>query len=77
MTDAERKAEEAKRLLDETKPYFEQIEREEYEALLVEADPLKVQDRRLQILAIRRLRSALQTAITVGTQSARKAPAVA
>jgi hypothetical protein len=77
MTDLERKAQEAKRLLEETKPYFDLIERDAYEALLAGKEMADVLDGRLFILAIRKFRAALDAAVTRGVQEARKAPTVA
>jgi hypothetical protein len=77
MTDTERRAQEAKRLLEENKPYFDLIERDAYEALLAGKEMADVLDGRLFILAIRKFRAALDTAIMRGVQEARKAPTVA
>jgi hypothetical protein len=77
MTDAERKASEAERIMAEIAPYCEQVERDAYEALLVETDEAKILEGRRLILASRKLQDALKTAITLGKQSARKTPSVA
>lgn len=77
MTDAERKATEAERILAEIAPYCEQVEKEAYEALLLDTDEAKILEGRRLILASRKFQDALRTAITLGKQSARKAPAVA
>ena len=84
MTDAERRASEAKALLDDgmLKEAFEAIERDAYEELL-KTDTWLVNHDRVRaalidrINAIRDLRAHLQSVITTGTQSARRAPAVA
>lgn len=77
MTDAERKASEAERLLAEVGPYCEQVEKDAYEALLLETDQDKILEGRRLILASRKFQDVLKTAITLGKQSARKAPSVA
>lgn len=77
MTDAERKASEAERLLQEIAPYCEQVERDAYEALLIETDETKILEGRRLIVASRKFQDALRTAITLGKQASRKAPAVA
>jgi hypothetical protein len=77
MTDAERKASEADRIMAEIAPYCEQVERDAYEALLLETDEAKILEGRRLILASRKFQAALRTAITLGAQAARKAPAVA
>lgn len=77
MTDAERKASEAERLLAEIAPYCEQVEQEAYEALLRETDHDKIIEGQRFILASRKFRAAFETAVTLGKQAARKAPAVA
>lgn len=77
MTDAERKAAEAERLLAEIAPYCDQVEKEAFEALILETDNDKILEGRRLIVASRRLRDVLKAAITLGKQSTRKAPAVA
>jgi hypothetical protein len=77
MTEAERKATEAERLLQDIAPYCEQVEREAYEALLLETDHDKIIEGQRFILASRKFQNVLKTAITLGKQSARKAPSVA
>lgn len=77
MTEAERKASEAERLLAEIAPYCEQVERDAYEALLSETDEAKILEGRRLIVASRKFQDVLRTAITLGKQSARKAPSVA
>lgn len=77
MTDTERKASEAERLLSELAPYCEQVEQEAYEALLRETEDAKILEGRRFILASRKFQDALRSAITLGKQSTRKAPAVA
>lgn len=77
MTDAERKATEAERLLAEIAPYCEQVEKEAYEALLRETDEARILEGRRLIVASRKFQDALRAAVTMGQQSARKAPAVA
>lgn len=78
MTDAERKAAEAKAVLDDgvLKEAFEAVEKAAYEELLSCAAEHRAAliDR---INAIRDLRAHLQSVVTTGTQAARKAPAVA
>lgn len=77
MTEAERKATEAERLLSEIAPYCEAVEREAYEALLLEKDPAAILEGQKFINASRRFRDALKSAVTLGKSSARQAPAVA
>jgi hypothetical protein len=77
MTEVERRAQEAKALLEGTRPYLEQIERDAYEALLAAKDTGDVLDGRLFILAIRKFRTALDAAVIRGVQEGRKPPAVA
>lgn len=77
MNDIERKATEAERILAEIAPYCDQVEKDAYEAMLLETDEIKIIEGQRFILASRKFRAALQTAITLGKQSARKAPAVA
>ena len=84
MTDAERRASEAKALLDDgmLKEAFEAIEKAAYEELLgVEAWRVDAEKHRTTLInrinAIRDLRAVLASVITTGTQSARRAPAVA
>jgi hypothetical protein len=77
MTEAERKASEAERLLADIAPYCEQVEKDAYEALLRETDHDKIIEGQRFILASRKFRAALATAVTLGKQAARKAPAVA
>lgn len=77
MTDAERKAAEAERLLAEIAPYCEQVEKGAYEALLLETDEAKILEGRRLILASRKFKDALRTAIRLGKQASKKAPAVA
>lgn len=84
MTEAERKATEAKSLLESPilTEAFEAIERAAYDELLgVEAWRVDAEKHRTTLInrinAIRELRATLQSVITTGTQSARKAPAVA
>lgn len=84
MTDAERRAAEAKSLLDNSllTEAFEVIEKGAYEELLAvrpwlvdgEAQRSTLINR---INAIRELRAHLQSVVTQGTQSSRKAPTVA
>lgn len=79
MTDAERKAQEAERLLSEPllNEALDGIEREAYEKLLAEPDVARMVEHRNQINAIRALRAHLRTQVTLGAQSARKTPSVA
>jgi hypothetical protein len=77
MNDTERKAAEAERLAGEITPYCLQVENDAYEALLNETDPERVMEHKHFINASRKFRDALRTAIVLGKQSARKAPAVA
>lgn len=77
MNDTERKGAEAELLMAQIAPYCDRVERDAYEALLRETDPEKVMERKHFINASREFRAALQTAITLGKQAARKAPAVA
>jgi hypothetical protein len=77
MTDTERKATEAERILAEITPYCEQVERDAYEALLLETDHDKIIEGQRFILASRKFKAALATAVTLGKQAAKKAPAVA
>lgn len=77
MTDAERKAAEAERLLADIAPYCEQVEKDAYEALLVEADPAKVLEGRQFIVASRKFQAALETAVTLGKHAQKKRPSVA
>lgn len=58
-------------------PYCDQVEKDAYEALLAETDQAKILEGRLFILASRKFRATLQTAVTLGKQAARKAPTVA
>lgn len=77
MTDAERKAAEAERLLAEIAPYCEQVERDAYEALLIARDPVVVMEHQRFINAARGLQAALKTAITLGKQASKKPVSVA
>jgi hypothetical protein len=77
MTDIERKADEAKRLIEGVQPYLDQIERDAFEAIVHAASQADVLDHRLLVVAIRKFRGALQSAVTAGQQAARKAPSVA
>ena len=71
MTDAKRKAAEAERLLAEIAPYCEQVEKDAYEALLIETSADAILEKRREINAIRSLQGALRTAITLGAQAAK------
>lgn len=77
MTDAERKASEAERLLAEIAPYCEQVEKEAYEALLLETDHGKIIEGQRFILASRRFKAAFETAVTLGKQAAKPKKVVA
>lgn len=77
MTDAERKAADAERLMGEIGPYCDAVEKDAYEALLLESDPAKILEGRQFILASRKFRAALQTAVTLGKQSAKPRAKVA
>jgi hypothetical protein len=77
MNDIERKAAEAERILAEIAPYCEQVEKDAYEALLLETDHDKIIEGQRFILASRKFKAALATAVTLGKQAAKKAPAVA
>jgi ribosomal protein L4 len=77
MTDAERKAAEATALLEAAKPYLEEIEREEFEALLSTNDANAVLEHRLQIVAIRKLKDSLKRVVTRGQMSLQNTPTVA
>jgi hypothetical protein len=77
MTDTERKAAEAERLMAEIAPYLDAVEKQSFEALLVETEAEKILEHRHFINASRKFRAELKTAIVLGSQAARKAPTVA
>lgn len=77
MNEVTRRAEEAERLLAEIAPYCEQVEKGAYEALLLETEEAKILEGRRMIIASRRFKDALRSAIIAGKQAAKKAPAVA
>lgn len=77
MTDLERKAADAERLMADIAPYLDKVERDSFEALLVETEAEKILEHRHFINASRRFRAELKTAIVLGSQAQRKAPTVA
>ena len=77
MTEAERRATEAERIMAEIAPYCAQVEAEAYEAMLIEKDPAAILEAQKFIQASRRFQQALKSAVTLGKSSARVAPAVA
>jgi hypothetical protein len=74
MTDQERLADEAKRLLAQMAPYIEAAEKDEYEQMLICKDANTVFEHLATLRAFRKVSAKVQAA---GLNVARKAPAVA
>jgi hypothetical protein len=77
MTDQERRASEAARILEDVEPYLAQVEADLFASFLQSNSDLDLRQLRDRAVAVKLLRNTLKTQIELGKQAARPKMAVA